>query len=70
MKQVNGYAVKEFTYDSAEERAIHVSLMEHEGWENSGQVKRLKPDVDITKATKDDHEWYGSFRRNIYPYMD
>ncbi|AKO91958.1 hypothetical protein BEH_07505 [Priestia filamentosa] len=63
MKQIRSYEVKEFTYNSKTYRNYHVADMEREGWIESGQMKRLKPNVSITDATKDDYEWYAHFQR-------
>lgn len=63
MKQVNGYEVQEFVYESREERDTHVEKMEKENWMESGQVRRLKEGVNVSTATKDDYDWYASFQR-------
>ena len=64
MKQVNGYEIKEFTYESKVRRNHHVAEMELEGWEESGQVKRLKEGANLLTATENDYEHYARFQRN------
>lgn len=63
MKQVNGYEVQEFIYETREERNAHVEIMEQEGWRENGSARRLKEGAHISTATKDDYEWYASFLR-------
>jgi len=63
LKQINGYEIKEFTYESKTGRNYHVAEMELQGWTESGQMKRIKEGVSILKATKDDYEWYALFKR-------
>jgi len=63
MKQVNGYEVREYVYESREERERHIKTMDSQGWMESGTVKRIKPDVNIMTATENDYEWYAHFQR-------
>ena len=63
MKQVNGYEVKEFTYESRTKRDYHVAEMESEGWEESGKVRRLKDGASLFNASENDYEWYALFQR-------
>jgi hypothetical protein len=63
MKKINDYTINEFTYESKTVRNHHVAEMEQEGWEESGQVKRLKDHVSIMDATDKDYEWFARFRK-------
>ena len=54
-----------FTYDTKEERDEHVKKMEEDGWEATGQVSRLKPNISIYDAGKENsREWYAEFHKN------
>jgi hypothetical protein len=64
VKQVNGFEVKEFTYESRVKRDYHVAEMEQEGWTESGKVRRLKPNASLFNATENDYEWFAQFSRS------
>lgn len=62
MKQVMHQEVLEFIYDTEEERNTHVEQMISEGWENSGRVKRMKPESSIWDSNdKDNYDWFADF---------
>lgn len=63
VKQVSGFEEKSFTYSSRTKRDIHVEQMTEQGWEESGQVRRLKPGVSLFDATEQDYEWFARFQR-------
>lgn len=65
MKQVLVTITEEYTYSSREERDLHVAKMEELGWDCSGQVRRLKPDVLIQDANNKDenYDWFASFTK-------
>lgn len=62
MKQIMHQEILEFTYNTREERDMHVEVMTEQGWENSGKVKRLKNGVPIWDSdNKDNYEWFADF---------
>lgn len=63
MRNICGYEVKEFIYDTKEERENHIAQMVRDGWEQSGQTRRLKPGVSLMLAKPNDYEWFAQFRR-------
>lgn len=65
MKKVQHFEEIAFTYDNEEDRELHVQEMEKKGWESSGQVKRVKEGHHLMNLTKDSHEWYARFYRNL-----
>ena len=58
MKKVRHYEVAEYTYETKEERDMHVATMYIDGQRDEGQRRKLKEGVSIIDATKDDYEWY------------
>jgi hypothetical protein len=68
VRQIVGYEVKEFTYESKIKRDYHVAEMELEGWQESGRKRRLKPEVNLLNATENDYQWYAHFyRKTLHP---
>lgn len=62
MKNVTHKEILEFTYDSKEERDGHVKEMLLQGWGNSGQHKRMKPDKSVWDSKDEDsYEWFADF---------
>ncbi|KOS61485.1 hypothetical protein FJQ98_16405 [Lysinibacillus agricola] len=62
MKQIMHQEILEFTYNTREERDMHVEAMEAQGWENGGKVRRLKNGVSIWDSdNKDNYEWFADF---------
>lgn len=59
--------IEQYDYDSEEEKKQHMVCMEEDGWENSGQVKRmiggsLMPDMNNPPQ----YTWFGSYFKTIY----
>lgn len=54
----------EFVYESEELRKEHVSLLQEQGWEVGGKVKRLKRGLSV-RDSKDEsnYEWFAEFWR-------
>ena len=48
--------IKQFHYSTEEERMIHKTLMETEGYKDSGQVKE-----NIGTIMQPEHVWFGSY---------
>lgn len=62
MKRVKHQIIMEYTYETREERDIHVTLMTSQGWESSGKVRRLKDGVSIWHSDdENNHEWFADF---------
>lgn len=61
IKQVLNKEIKEFIYDTEEERELHIKLMISQGWKTSGKTCRLNPEVNIMQATDDDYQLYADF---------
>ena len=59
--------IEQYYYDSEEEKKQHLVCMEEDGWEDSGQVKRmiggsLMPDTNNPPQ----YTWFGSYFKTIY----
>lgn len=50
--------IEEYFYDTEEEREDHVKIMEKDGWECSGQVRK---DVSGSYYKPSDYRWYGKY---------
>ena len=48
--------IKQFYYDTEEEKAEHCKEMEHNGYNDRGQVKE-----NIGSIMKPEHVWFGSY---------
>lgn len=57
--------LKQYVYESNEQREIHVEKMNEEGWRVGDQVRRLKGEASLYSANDDDFEWFAEFRKNI-----
>lgn len=63
MKMLQEMVIREYKYESEEERNLHVSYMESQGYECSGQIK--KSDDDIMKKDRE-YYFYGRFQKYLY----
>lgn len=65
LKLVSHQEIKEFTYESREERDEHVELMRKDGWDDCGRVRRLKVGISIWGAENnpENYEWFAEFYR-------
>lgn len=61
MKRLNKLTMVEYKYDSEEERANHVEMMELLGYECDGQVKRSDDSIMCENPT---YYWFARF--NMY----
>lgn len=61
MQQVKGEEIREFTYESEEERSSHVSKMKQKGWLVSGQLRVVRDGFDGFIPTEEDYEWFARF---------